>query len=367
MAKGNRVLVVGGYGTVGMLISDLIARRYPDVDVVVGGRRFFAAEAAARLHGLAGAVRVDVTDEDPLADVDPLPDAVLVALNDHNDRLLHSAARRGIPLIDIARWLVRIEDAHRTLAREAVTAPVVLASGWMASAAPVTAAAYGWGAPADHVDIDILLSLKDKTGPDSATGFVDVHLPFELWEQGETRTVRGVSEPRTVTFSNGRTRSCRLFSSPEQATLVTAGHARGVSVRMAFDNRPTNSAFTALVNSGLWARLSRERRFGILHNPGAKDGAPHEFVVTIKNGLAIRRILVKDPEGQAHLTAASAVTQLERVLGLNGRDRPNPGISFPEDAKDVMVDVAAMESMGVQFTELSRSQAASAASAAPAA
>jgi hypothetical protein len=363
MAKSSRVLVVGGYGTVGMLISDLIARRHPDVDVVVGGRRFFTAEAAARLHGLAGAVRIDVTDDDPLADVDPLPDAVLVAVNDHNDRLLHSAARRGIPLVDIARWLARIEDAHRALAQETVTAPVVLASGWMASAAAVTAVAHGWGAPADHVDIDILLSLQDKTGPDSATGFVDVHLPFELWERGETRTVRGMSEPRAVTFSNGQTRSCRLFNSPEQATLVTTGHARGVSVRMAFDNRPTNAAFTALVNSGLWARLSKERRFGILHNPGEKDGAAHEFVVTIKNGLATRRILVKDSEGQAHLTAVSAVTQLERVLGLNGRDRPNPGISFPEGAKDVMADVAAMASMGVRFTELSRSQAGSAAPA----
>ncbi len=355
--------MVGGYGTVGMLISDLIARRHPDVDVVVGGRRFFKAEAAARLHGLAGGVRIDVTDDDPLATVDPLPDAVLVAVNDHDDRLLHSAARRGIPLVDIARWLDRVEDAHRALASETVTAPVVLASGWMASAAAVTVAAHGGSAPADHVDIDILLSLQDRTGPDSATGFVDVHRPFELWKNGEPRTVRGMSEPRTVTFGNGRTRTCRLFSSPEQATLVTAGHARGVSVRMAFDHRPTNSAFAALVNSGLWARLSKERRFGILHSPAEKDGVSHEFVVTVENGPSTRTILVKDPEGQAHLTAVGAVTQLERVLGLNDRDRPDPGISFPEGAKDVAADVAAMESMGVRFTELSRSQAGPAAPA----
>ncbi|MGW0705697.1 hypothetical protein ACWD4G_06970 [Streptomyces sp. NPDC002643] len=360
MTKSSRVLVVGGYGTVGMVISELIARRHPDVEVIVGGRRFFKAEAAARLRGLAGAVRIDVTDDDPLATVDPLPDAVLVAVNDHNDRLLHSAARRGIPLVDIARWLKRVEDAHRTLAGETVTAPVVLASGWMASAAAVTVAAHGGGLPADQVDIDILLSLEDRTGPDSATGFVDVHLPFELWERGETRTVRGMSEPRRVTFGDGRTRSCRLFSSPEQATLITTGHARGVSVRMAFDSRATNSVFAALVNSGLWARLSKERRTGILHSPGEKPGASHEFAVTLRTGPTTRRILVEDPEGQAHLTAAGAVTQLERVLGLNGRERPEPGISFPEEAKDVKADVAALESMGVRFTEFPESQAGSA-------
>ncbi|MFE0358661.1 hypothetical protein ACFW2I_34980 [Streptomyces nigra] len=195
-------------------------------------------QAAARLHGLAGGVRTDVTDDDPLVGVDPLPDAVLVAINDRDDRLLHSAARRGIPLVDIARWLDRVEVAHQILAADTVTAPVVLASGWIASAAAVTVAAYGGNAPADHVGIDIPLSLADKTGCDSATGFVDVHRPFELWENGEPRTVRGMPELHAVTFGDGRTWPCRLFSSPEQATLVTTGHARGLSVCMAFDHRP---------------------------------------------------------------------------------------------------------------------------------
>lgn len=135
-------------------------------------------------------------------------------------------------------------------------------------------------------------------------------------------------------------------------TLVSNGLAKGVSIRLAFDSRFTNRAFAALVRCGIWARLSLKRRTSILHSSFNTSTAPQEFILSIKTNSKIHRIRVTDPLGQAHLTAASTLTQLERIFELNGRTSPKPGVSFPEEATDTALDIATMTLMGVQFTEI---------------
>ncbi|WP_379139734.1 hypothetical protein [Paenibacillus sp. sgz500992] len=347
------ILIAGGYGTVGTVLSELISIHYPEIHVIIGGRRLHKAQSAARLLPKADGVRIDILDADPLADMKYMPDAIIVSVNDQEDRLLRAAVKRGIPLIDITRWIERIDDAHAVVAEEKGHSPVVLASGWMASAATIAASSILMGKePAENIDIDILLSLKDKSGLDSFAHFVDAHLPFEIWEKSNARTVLGFSDPKTVTFSREQVFQCRRISSPESMTLVSNGLAKGVSIRLAFDSRFTNRAFAALVNCGIWARLSLKRRTSILHSSFNTSTAPQEFILSIKTNSKIHRIRVTDPLGQAHLTAASTLTQLERIFELNGRISPKRGVSFPEEATDTALDIATMTLMGVQFTEI---------------
>jgi saccharopine dehydrogenase-like NADP-dependent oxidoreductase len=343
------VLVVGGYGVVGAQISQLLAERHPDLGLLIGGRNLQHAVSAAQRWGGEG-VRIDVEDEDPLERMTTLPTVVVVAVNDHDDRLLLSAARRGIAVIDIARWESRVKDAHTVLADETMRAPVVLASGWLAGLAATSVAAFRSGSMAAlQVDVDILFALADKAGPDSVTAFVDIDQPFQVCSGGELLTVRGMSDPRTVRFGD-RVARCYRMSSPDQMTLVRTGHADGVSVRMAFDSAAVTALMATLVRSGIWARLPRSLRRRLLHNPG--NGAGHEVLITIDDVEGGRRILVSDPMGQTHATAAAAVTQVERVLEAPARGPVPNGISYPEESADPTADVEALRAMGVGITRL---------------
>ncbi|OBR66545.1 hypothetical protein A7K91_03635 [Paenibacillus oryzae] len=380
----TKVLIVGGYGTVGTALCEMISTRHPDIHIIIGGRSLSKGQLAASKLVNASAIKIDIQDTDPLANLPALPEAVIVSVNDQQDHLLRAAIRRNIPLIDITRWTERIQDARIIAGMESPCSPVIFASGWMASATSIVIAAargsiigvrgaYGvhsvhgvhgaYGArgahdthgdkdilPLDHIEIDILFSLQDQSGLDSVTHFVNCHQPFDIWENGSPRTVNGFSDSKKVTFSGNRVYTCRRLNTPEQMTLAETGLAKGISVRLAFDSHITNTALAALVGSGIWARLSKKRRTSILHRTSGSTNAAHEFVVTVRNKDTFSTFTVMDPRGQAHFTATSTFGQLERLLGLNGRIPSKPGISFPEEAIDVRRDIEAMESFGVRFS-----------------
>ncbi len=365
----TKVLIVGGYGTVGTALCEMISTRHPDIHVIIGGRSLSKGQLAASKLVNASAIKIDIQDADPLANLPTLPEAVIVSVNDQQDHLLRAAIRRNIPLIDITRWTERIQDARIIAGKESPRSPVVLASGWMASAASIVIAAARGGiigfrgaydthdahgkedmTPLDHIEIDILFSLQDQSGLDSVTHFVNCHQPFDIWEKGSIRTVNGFSDSKRETFSGNRVYTCRRLNTPEQMTLAETGLAKGISVRLAFDSHFTNNALAALVGSGIWGRLSKKRRTSILHRTSGSTSAAHEFVVTVWNKDTFSTFTVMDPRGQAHFTAASTFSQLEKLLGLNGRIPPKPGISFPEEAIDVRRDIEAMKSFGVRFS-----------------
>ncbi|MBI5087482.1 MAG: DUF1800 family protein [Actinobacteria bacterium] len=85
-----------------------------------------------------------------------------------HDALLLAAVTRGIALVDIARWTARLHAALLRLSTESLSAPVVLASGWMGGVAPLLAMAAArqvW--PPTSIEIDILYGAADLAGPDS--------------------------------------------------------------------------------------------------------------------------------------------------------------------------------------------------------
>jgi saccharopine dehydrogenase-like NADP-dependent oxidoreductase len=346
--SGGPLLVVGGYGEVGGQVCQLLRQRHPDLELLVAGRSLArAVEAAVDLGNAAGA-RIDVTDADPLAGFESMPDGpmpagIVVAVNDHHDHLLRAAIERGIPVVDVARWTERVDDAVHLATVLQPRAPVLLASGWMAGAvAAAINAARAPGASFERIEIDVLFYGADRAGPDSTAGFIDMHRPFEVWEGDARITVGSMSDPRRQVFPSGLAARVRRFSAPDQETLVRSGLAGGVALRMAFDSAGLTATFAALVRLGLWGRLPRATRQKLLHNPG--QGAPHEIVVTLDGR---ERLTLSDPQGQTHLTAAGAVIQAERLLGLAGRLLPAPGVSYPEQAADPHADLTALQDMGV--------------------
>lgn len=344
---GKTLLVVGGYGVVGEQLVTMFAARNPGVRLLIGGRTRDRAQALADRLPAAAAVTIDVMDEDPLAALTEPVDGVVVAVNDHRDRLLTAALARGLPLVDIARWTTRIDDARAIVGSQS-RSPVVLASGWMAGAVATVVAAFADGQTADHVDIDILFGAADKAGPDSVAGFVNMHQPFGIYEHGTFRMVRSLTDGRTRRFPLGQSAKVRRFSAPDQNSLIASGIAKGVAMRMAFDSAALMGGFTAMVRSGLWGRLPVTLREKLLHNPGAGDA--HQVVITAIFPQYRVMVAMVDKLGQTHMTAAGGVSQAERLLGLRGRLFPPLGVSYPEMASDVAVEPASLGEMGVELT-----------------
>lgn len=352
------VLVVGGYGVVGLQIAELLSARNPDLELIIAGRSEAAASEAARRFPNARALRVDVDQADPLAALPSIPDAVLAVANDSQDRLLHAAAKMGIAYVDITRWTERMHASVLRLAPARLTAPVVLSSGWMAGVVATVAAAdaetFG---RVDSIDIDILYALKDKAGPNSLEYADRLAIPFPVQIDGEAQMKKALSDPREVTFSGGRSFQTYRFDTPDQYTLVQSTGAASVSTRLSYDDASVVGSMRFMLNSGIWKILSLSMFDGIrksmLYNPG--EGDAHEVIVETvgidKQGkrTGVRSSII-DVLGQTHMTAAGATAQVERVLALKGRTIAPSAISFPDQTPDLIRALESLREMGVSIT-----------------
>lgn len=354
------VCVVGGYGEVGRHVCRLLSQRHPELRILVAGHDLARAQQVAAELPRAGAVAVEVREADPMAGIPEPVDAVVVLSGDPGFRLLGSALDRGVAVVDASERVLAVDAVADVVAAAAAPGgvpPVVLPVGWAASAAAVALAGLlsgvdpvtGEQVAYDAVDITALLHHDDRVGPLAAAAWVDLHRTFVVWESGRRRLARGYAEPRRVSFDAGTFRARRV-SSGEQDTLVEAELADGVAVRVAYDHAPSALGLAGLVGTGVWALLPRRVRARLL-SVDAETGAPHEVRVEARRGETVRRLVLRDPAGRAHLTAASTVSQTERVLGLAGRIRPLPGLSYPEFAPDAVRDVAALREMGVEVSE----------------
>lgn len=351
------ICVVGGYGVVGSTICRLLAARHPQARIIVAGHDMEKASLLADELPTARWLALEVGDVDPLTGLSPdeAPDVLVMATHDPGDRVLRAALGRGIPVLDLTRSLDRIDDARDLLAEAGDPIRFVAASGWMAGAAAATVAAHVQPeAPAEQVEIDILMVVADALGPESATRFVDTHKSFAIWIGGRPRLVRGLAGPRRFRFSGDRIVRTRLVSSPEQETLIARGLTSGVTVRLAVAEAATNAGFSLLVGTKIWSCLPKAARRRMLQRLTTGQGEhPHEFWVSIVRPAGgdhrVAQVCVIDPRGQRHLAAASAVSQVERLLGWEGRVEPPLGVSLPEVAPDAARDVEAMAEMGVRF------------------
>ncbi|MBI5506317.1 MAG: saccharopine dehydrogenase [Deltaproteobacteria bacterium] len=334
-ASRGAILVAGGYGVVGSRICRLLRERHPDAALLIGGR---SPDKGAELVRQLGAkpVRIDTSEADPLALLDERPSLVISAVNDPHDALLLAAVTRGIALVDIARWTARLHAALLRLSTESLSAPVVLASGWMGGVAPLLAMAAArqvW--PPTSIEIDILYGAADLAGPDSVDYVDRLDVPFEVIDAGRERLVKPFTDGRVVTFPEaGRRRTYRL-DTPEQATLPIVTGASTVATRIVFDSRAATATLVAFKRLGVIRLLSAERftrlrRKLLFPQNTSTQGTPTIVLATVRGEGAVVRASIVDREGQSHLTALGAVIAAERALGLDGLAAAPEGVTFPE-------------------------------------
>ncbi|MFF2481316.1 saccharopine dehydrogenase [Paenibacillus sp. NPDC058071] len=339
----KKVLIVGGYGEVGRQIAQILHDRYADLDIALGGRS--PGKAVPFESKRVQTVVVDNNAEDPLLYAGDHVSLIINAVNDLQDRLLQSAVRRRIPLIDLTRWTEVFEQSIAKLKNTKLHAPVVLSSGWMAGTASLFAMLNSTNLQNVSVDIHALYSLRDKAGPDSAAYMDRMSIPFHITEPTGSRLVFPMTDPVKVQFPNGYATKCYRLDTPDHMTLLKPGHIDTASFRISFDNKASTYALVGLVKSGIWKMISGDRfrslRRSLLYNPGT--GSAHHLLIHLKgrdsNGRWIeRRMGISDPLGQTHLTALGAAVQAEKLLRMPEDEPLAPGIYYPEDLPNARMD-----------------------------
>ncbi|MEM6453051.1 MAG: saccharopine dehydrogenase [Cyanobacteria bacterium P01_D01_bin.105] len=336
MTARTGILIAGGYGIVGRQVATLIRQRHLELPLVIGGRNLEKAEALASELGNARGIQLDVEQPNPLQGEQL--QAVVAVVNDPHDYLLKDTVKQGIPYLDITRWPERFRESIADLSGKTLNAPVLLASGWMAGVASVVAAAAAKAIQKpERIDISVLFSLKDKSGPNSVEYMDRLATPFESMVEGRLKQVFPYTDSRTVTFPGGYTTPVYRFDTPDQLTLPQTTGAKTVAARIAFDDAFSTNFLRFLARSGIWKLISGERftplRRSLLYNPGS--GASHEIHIAVadddEHGLSsVVNATIADPQGQTHLTALGALVQLERLLGLDGALPPAPAILYPD-------------------------------------
>ncbi|MBR9806420.1 MAG: saccharopine dehydrogenase [Alphaproteobacteria bacterium] len=358
----NPVLIVGGYGVVGLQLAHIIRDTHPDLPLILAGRTLRDAEDAAATLGNATGFRLDVNETGPLANQTYPLSAVVAVTNDPDDNLMRAAIGRGIPYLDITRWTERLHEATLLAGILDLKAPVVLSSSWMAGVSAIVAkAAARRLAKVEEIDTAILYRLKDKAGPNSVEYADRLGIPFRVREDGRWKTVKPMSDPARVTFPGGYSGKAYRFDEPSQETLALYTGAQSASSRITYDDAGTTGTMAFLVGSGIWGLLSgpafTKTRRSIIYHPG--EGASHEIVISISgtdsDGQPRKvRATVLDPAGQTHLTAVGAYIQLAETLGLNSGTARPAGTYYPENTENLDEVLRCLQSHAVQieFTDM---------------
>ena len=356
MTTQNGILIAGGYGVVGRQVATLIRQRYPDLPLIIAGSNHEKAIALATELGNASGLRLDVEQPNPLRGENP--SAILAVVNDPQDYLLMDTVQRGIPYLDVTRWPERLRTSVAELAGKSLSAPVLFSSGWMGGiAAVMTIAVAKTLQQPETIDISVLFSVKDQSGPNSVEYMDRLATPFETLIEGQAQRVLPYTDPRTVTFPGGYTTPVYRFDTPDQLTLPQTTGAKTVAARIAFDDAFSTNLLRFLTRSGVWKLISGDRftslRRSLLYNPGS--GASHEIHIAVsgcdEHGTPKTvNATVADPQGQTHLTALGALIQLERLLGLDGAAPPAPKVVYPDTAPQVGHAIQVLTQFGVKVS-----------------
>jgi hypothetical protein len=341
------ILIAGGYGVVGEQIAEVLRTRHADLSITVAGRTpERGAELADRLG--AACVALDVGDPHPLRG--GLPTAVIGAVNDPSDHLLMASIEAGIPYLDITRWTSLQRRAALRAAAASPTAPVLLASAWMAGIAPLVACHLANQLDtADAIDISILYALADRSGGDSVEYVDRMTVPFETTVNGKLVTTRPLTSGRTVEFPGGRRARVYRLDTPEQTTLPIFTGAKTVSTRIGYDAASATVGLQAMRFTGMLRLLAHPRltalRRSLLHSNG--EGGTAQMAIAVTGGGRTVRATIADPRGQSHLTAVGAAIGLERLLGLDGMPPEPSGVRFPEQHPDPSRALDTMRDHGI--------------------
>lgn len=313
----KNILIIGGYGAVGRLISTHLAQEYPK-KVIVAGRNLEKAQQLARqLNDEVIPLQFDVSkwdDEDVLEDIG----LVVMCIDLSNKGFLDQCIRRGIDYVDITASQRIISEIEKlaTVAQE-YRSRVVLSVGLAPGITNLLARqCINKSSKRDWLNIFILLGLGEKHGEFAYRWTFDhMHTKYDIQWGEVKRRVKSFTEPVKVDLIGER--EFYLFNFSDQHSLSKSTSIKKVLTRMAFDSQILTKLFALMRMIGVTRLLKIEwvqRMLIKLFNKVTIGSDVYAVKVVSGDGKDIGYSCRVSGKGEGQVTAYTAILTVKYLM-----------------------------------------------------
>ncbi|MCC6611843.1 MAG: saccharopine dehydrogenase NADP-binding domain-containing protein [Anaerolineae bacterium] len=269
-ATKDKILVIGGYGSVGRTISITLGDRFPG-RVIAAGRSYEKAEQlSVETQRKVLPMAFDVSQAHENDTLLNQVAVVIMCLDQSDTRFAEECIRRGVYYINISAshvFLSQVEMLHAKAQEHGST--VVLSVG-LAPGLTNLLASYCKSAfnQVQHIDIYILLGMGEAHGEAAIRWTLEnLNAEFLIKEDGGLKTVRSFAEGKAVEFPApyGR-RTAYRFDFADQHVIVKTLGIESASTWLCFDS----PFFTRIIATMRKAGLSNVLRLKLAQDVGVK-------------------------------------------------------------------------------------------------
>ena len=260
-SSGGRILIVGGYGKVGLSIAERLARLFPDRVTLAGRSLDKAMVAAAEIgHGAQGRY-LDIFSAEVTNELDGVA-LVLVCLDQSDTHFVEQCLKHAILYVDISAdysFLSRVEKLDHLARQNGATA--VLSVG----VAPgltnmLTARVQKEMEQVERIDILLEFGLGDHHGQAAVEWMFDnLDAEYDVKEDGQFRTVRSFGDRINISLPTQQAaRPAYRFNFSDQHVISRSTEVPSVATWIRFKDPFSTWAFAKASQAGL-GRLLRRR------------------------------------------------------------------------------------------------------------
>ncbi len=255
MINKGKILIVGGYGAVGRVISKELANLFPS-QVIIAGRNFQKAkEFSTTLNTQARPLALDITSVDNIDQRLDGVSLVIMCIDQTSTKFVSQCINKGIHYIDITanyNFLSKIEslDDEARNHNSTVILSVGLAPGITNLLAKQCKARIH---DAKYADIYIMLGLGERHGEAAFRwAFEDLNDTFFIREDGEKKKVRSFTDGKqTILPNNIGKRTAYRSNFSDQHVLPKTLNFDSVSTRICFDSAIITGLYALMRKTGL--------------------------------------------------------------------------------------------------------------------
>lgn len=247
----KNILIIGGYGTVGRVISRHLSELFPN-KIIVAGRDFPKAERLAKeLNGRVSPVKFDVLTEKNSMILAHIR-LVIMCVDQKDTTFIENCISKGIHYIDITAendFFKKVQLLHEKALLN--NAKVLLSVGLAPGISNLLAQNVINRSPnCTEVDLYVLLGLGEKHG-DAAYKwtFGNIHSCYTVSTGPHSEQIKSFRRPQTTDLSGKRTFFSFNFS--DQHILSKTTKVKKVMTRLAFDSRLLTNFIAALRMIGI--------------------------------------------------------------------------------------------------------------------
>lgn len=270
----NEIIIIGGYGSVGRIITqELVDLSISSIQVTVAGRdRENARTFASNFDDTVSGIKFDLQETSSYDLILQDMDMAIMCVDQTDTAFVEACLERGVDYIDVTatdQFFRAVEELDDVAVENEAAA--ILNVGLMPGVSNLLAVdAVDSLTSVESIDLFALLGLKNEVGPQGLVWLLEwMSGSFVVQENGTPRRVRSLTEPETVVFPKfGRQRTYR-FNFADQHSLARTLNVPTVSTRACLQPRYVTDAIAILRRFNIYEPLMRrvgQDRFAALIN-----------------------------------------------------------------------------------------------------